>query len=156
MSHRFLPHRSLLWWHFLLTLGEAIQNACGFGLYFVNGEPRWDLTTNVHILQIDVRALCLSHEVLFLKTIHKHDKPHQIMKIINSLGYHLDECWLVALRLVAFCKIWELVVLQMSKHHLHKCQTSLGWVHKLVTHASNIPDWLKHICINKNSNRGGS
>ncbi len=31
--------------------------------------------------------------------------------------------------------------MQMSKCHLHKCQTSLGQVQKLVTHPSNIPDW---------------
>ncbi len=61
----------------------------------------------------------------------------------------------MALRLVAFRKIWKLVVsqnkedhlvkwpvaksnMQMSKCHLYKCQTSLAWVHKLVTHPSII------------------
>ncbi len=53
---------------------------------------------------------------------------------LTGLGYHLDECWLVTLVLV--------VNMQMSDCHLHKCQTSLGWVHKLVTHPSNIPDCL--------------
>ena len=32
--------------------------------------------------------------------------------------------------------------MQMSKCNLHKCQTSLGQVHKLVAHPSNIPGWF--------------
>ncbi len=31
--------------------------------------------------------------------------------------------------------------MQMSKCHLHKCQTSFGQAHSIVTHPSNIPDW---------------
>ncbi len=39
--------------------------------------------------------------------------------------------------------------IQMSKCHLYKCQTSLAWVHKLVTHPSKIPDWIN--CSNMSS-----
>ncbi len=86
---------------------------------------------------------------LLLNPCHYRSRESWYQILFSSLGYHLDECWLVALRLVAFHKIWKLVVeylrveksnMQMSKCHLHKCQTSLGWVHKLVTHPSNIPD----------------
>ncbi len=74
------------------------------------------------------------------------------------MGYHFDECWLAALMLVAFlnkhCMAWAaeaiyhrvlvvLTLMQMSKCHLHKCQTSL---HKLVTHPSNIPDCCLYLC----------
>ena len=34
--------------------GEAVQNAAGLGLHFVDGKPEWDLTANVNILKLDV------------------------------------------------------------------------------------------------------
>ena len=40
-----------------LLLGEAVQNASGLGLQYVNGNPQWDATTNVNILKLDV-SLC--------------------------------------------------------------------------------------------------
>ena len=33
---------------------EAIQNAAGLGLHYVDGKPKWDLTCNVKIREITV------------------------------------------------------------------------------------------------------
>ena len=38
-----------------LSVGEAVQNASGFGLYFVNDKPKWDLTCNIRISKVHVR-----------------------------------------------------------------------------------------------------
>ena len=40
-----------------VNTGEAIQNASGLGLYFVNGKPKWDLTCNVRLSQVHVSIL---------------------------------------------------------------------------------------------------
>ncbi len=40
-----------------MIAGEAIQNASGLGLRFVNGNPQWDLTTNVYMMKVEVSAM---------------------------------------------------------------------------------------------------
>ena len=35
--------------------GEIIQNASGLGLHFTDGNPAWNLTTNVNMLACRVR-----------------------------------------------------------------------------------------------------
>ena len=35
--------------------GETIQNAAGFGLHYVDGKPRWDLTCNSRVSKCLVR-----------------------------------------------------------------------------------------------------
>ena len=41
----------------IISTGEAIQNISGFGLHFMDGEARWDLLTNVNVIQLDVSTL---------------------------------------------------------------------------------------------------
>ena len=41
------------------TLADVVNNASGFGFngYDTNGNPKWDLVTNVRILDLEVRMI---------------------------------------------------------------------------------------------------
>ena len=54
-------------WLFNLFSGEAIQNAAGLGLHFVNGNPQWDLTANVDIWKMEVRFQILREQYIYPK-----------------------------------------------------------------------------------------
>ena len=74
------------------------------------------------------------HKKKISRLVSSRSQPHNIC-VITSKRYHLAECPHVPPGQVALEKNTNLV-------HLFKCRHPLGWVHEVVTHPSNIPDWL--------------
>ncbi|PWA25548.1 hypothetical protein CCH79_00020825, partial [Gambusia affinis] len=56
-------------YYFVWTLADAINNAAGFGFngYDSNGAPRWDLISNLRILNIEVRVVRTKHFLIMLE-----------------------------------------------------------------------------------------
>ena len=48
-------------YYFAWVFGDLVNNVSGLGFngYDEKGEPRWDLVTNVNIIEFEVRPACL-------------------------------------------------------------------------------------------------
>ncbi len=66
------------------------------------------------------------------------------ISIISSLGYHLDECWLVALMLVPFQNLVVSVTNVSVKLHLVKCtnQSLIQVISLTDISLDNVNDWI--------------
>lgn len=74
------------YWSF--CTGEAIQNASGLGLHFVDGKPRWDLTKNVNIYEIEV-SFWFTFLFLFLALIvfGRGDSKFTVLRANNDHSF---------------------------------------------------------------------